>query len=297
MKKILPIVLISCLALLPLSAAKAIVPVTDYAALVAHYSKLEAKLASNLQDLLEYTESVANTVEQKIQSKQQIAMALQMIKDYNQVMTEYKHLKNQMRELKALIKDPDWKALTGTVVKHYGGGDFALTALLDPNASDYEANLNTILKETGLAAYSSADYVKGFKAAGLKDTTGIKRSADYVDKVFEKYANQQEQVAINDKNIVTLEKMRAKNVNTLKGLGSESELATLQFIAGQQAFAAEQALVQMTISNQILQSYEPYSAKRARQGSAELARELQRQVIRKNQKYDGKGTNVNDMGL
>ncbi len=297
MKKRLPIILITCLALLPFSGAKAIVPVTDYAALVAHYSKLTAKYESNIQDLTDYIESLINSAEQKLQTSKQIAMLAQMIKDYNQVMAEYAHLKNQMRDLKKLIKDPDWVALTGTVAKGYGAGDFALTALLDPNSSNYATNLNTILKETGLSSYSSADYVKAYKDIGLKDTGGVKRSADYVEKVFEKYSNQQQQVAVNNKNIVTLEAMRAKNVNTLKGLGSESELATLQFIAAQQAFAAEQALVQMNISNQILQAYEPDSAKRARTGAAGLAKELQKQAIISTHNYKGTGINANDLGL
>jgi len=258
-------------------------------------SKVQEKIASS--QLVMQTKKQIEEYEKLVeQANTLIDQYEQMEKDYQQVMTEYDHMVNQMTGLQDDISDADWQSLTGTVVKSYGDGDFALTAILDPNAADYSESLRTVLSSAKMSTISTQDFAKLATLSGV-DKKYAEGAADEIDETYQKYANQQQQVALNNTNMNVLEDRRGKNVKKLENLGSESQLATLQFIAAQQAFAAEQTLQQMTISNQLLQAYEPESNKRAKKANVALVRQLNRQYVLNQRKYTGKGVEATDLGL
>jgi len=286
---------------MPIQQAKAIDLVFDLENMVSNILKYAMAGASYAEEAMSAVQEEITALEAVKQTQKQIEEYNKLVeqlntmkKHYNQVIVEYVHLQNQMTAL--ALTENEWKDLANPIKNSYGSGDFALTVVLNPNASDYSKKLRSVISSANMTVTSSKGFEKLAKLAGANEED-TEKSSDYINASYQKYANQQEQVARNYAISEELDETRKEQVAKLKNLGGESQLATLQLISAQLALSAKNDAAQRALSNQILQAQEPESIKKANQASSALFRQLSRQYTLSKRKYDGNGTNASELGL
>lgn len=234
------------------SAVAGGIPVID----VAHIAET---VMSYQQQLRDYKEFLLQT--QLIDSQ-----LLQMITDYQQVLKEYGHYLNQIKGLQHQISAGDWAQIVASITPHYGSFDPGLLPTMDTSSATYHADTRRILESYDLAPMTTTDAVNQYKALGAHTlgtdkTDFIQEEFTHLNRAYERYANQQEIVAANNKALEDFDKdKRMELAKYVENLGDESDLATLQAIARQQNIAMEQQKMIGAIQNQQLQTYEPFSA-------------------------------------
>lgn len=223
-------------------------------------------------DVVSIAESIRAYVQQLKDYKELISQTtgiddqyIQMVVDYNQTLQEYGKYLNQIKGLEASISAGDWSNLTRRIAVNYGSFDPGLIATLDPSLPAYANNVRAILQAYNLAPRLKSavltDYTTlGAHSLGTDKTKGIEADFDTMNKEYERYANQQEIVAHNVKELGDVMVEKANLQTELRGLGAESDLQTLQLMATQQAIAINQQDVMAKIANASLQNYESFSS-------------------------------------
>ena len=262
------------------------------------------------QELADYATQLKDYAEQAYQSALQGSQLVQMYKDYKQVMVEYdqlmkeyNHYVNQLRGIKNFVSNAEWDYFLDKVTAKYGRSNFAVAATMDTTKSAYPDDLRKLLQNYALAPMKPADAITAFNKFNIKKssangTKDIEDEFTEMNKDYERYATQQEMVAISDNQLEEVEKRRIAIDDKLKSLGDESDLATLQLMATQQSLLLKQQRHLGTISNAKLQHYESLSSYAQSLKIKGYEKELKRlnRVKARNVKKSGV-TNFADLGL
>jgi hypothetical protein len=189
-----------------------------------------------------------------------------MLTDYNQVLKEYAHYLNQIKGLHHIISEAEWKELMASIEPYYGSFDPGLLPAMDPTSATYHSDTRAILESYNLAPKTTAETLATYTAMnagvyGADKFKQIKKDSDRLNRSYERYANQIEVIAYNNKRLEEFDKKKRKKAEEkLEKLKDETDLATLQHIALQQNLAMQQQKLIAEIQNQHLQTYESMSA-------------------------------------
>lgn len=251
--------------MVPTPARASGIPTVDVA-------QIAQSLTSYIQDLTFYQETL-------IQTGLENSQLASLLAQYAQTLQEYKHYLHQIQSLQAFISEPDWRVLMKIVVKSpYGQKALAQIPLLKPDDPGYEKDVRNVAGEYGPVPEETADVVNAYTALGVKpgDLKHIEAYNDGLNQNFAKYTQQMNMVSGNDKAIEerreTIEEMGKK----VRNLGDESDLATLQMMATQQNFGAQQREASMELFNQWMLTYESPSTALANRRAGMVDQEIER---------------------
>lgn len=237
------------------------IPTVDIAAIMQ-------QLTSYLQQIKEYSE----IVELKSVSDSQY---FQMIKEYQQVLREYNHYLNQLKGIQHMIDAKDWKMIVKTIKSYYGKSKRSLILTMNPDDSDYEENMDRILKNYGHVPRDPLEVQNDAQALGIwSDQYRQEVEEDYYQ--YNLYKDRMRMVSKNSRDDMDFQSAIDVHKNNFDRLGDESDLATMQEIAAQNLTIMKQNRVQLQTLNQMLLNMETQeslrAAKRAKARDAEIKR-------------------------
>lgn len=251
--------------MVPTPARASGIPTVDVA-------QIAQSLTSYIQDLTFYQEAL-------IQTGLENSQLASLLAQYAQTLQEYKHYLHQIQSLQTFISEPDWRVLMKIVVKSpYGQKALAQIPLLKPDDPAYEKDVRNVAGEYGPVPEEMADVVNAYTALGVKpgDLKHIEAYNDGLNQNFAKYAQQMNIVSGNEAAIKDREKKLNDYGAKVRGLGDESDLATLQMIASQQNLAGHQQEAMMRTLNQIILTYEAPSTALANRRAGMVDQEIER---------------------
>lgn len=200
---------------------------------------------------------------------------VQMVQQYRQTITEYNHLLNQ---IKALDLDAVQLAILDRVVETtYGNQPIGLVASIDPGSATAQEDTDTILRNQGYVPRSQADLVSDYEALNATSTNAIVSQRARLEQETLAYQNQMDMVQQNQNTIagdITDKIIAARDKR--RNLGPESDLATAQHIAEQQAIMMDQLNLATQVLNQQLMVYESPTQAASRRKIAAMESELSR---------------------
>lgn|GEM_PF-3298587 len=205
---------------------------------------------------------------------------IQDLQEWRQKLTEYRHYLNQMKSLKNSISSQDWAGVL-TIVEsemRYGTNSplGALPFFSDPNSAQTINDLRAVLSSSGAAPMTSTDLQDRYLRLGTKALDAFGVHIDSIEKDYGVYANQQQQVMINEQALQQLQQRQDSALRILSSQGDESDLAALQTIAVQQQILMNQLQQGLVINNQQLQNYESLRQSSVRFRSQAVEEEAER---------------------
>jgi len=268
------IALVSSLALTPKQAECGGIPTIDIASLME-------QLVRYLTEIQDYQESISQTTTMTNQY-------VQMLRDYQQTLREYQHFLNQIRSLKSMMDAGDWRRLLQTIKYYYGKSKRSYVAVMDPEESSYDKDLDTILGQYGYVPRNPSDVESDARSLGVwSDEYGRKVSQDW--EKYELYKDRLRMVSKNSKESAErISDTIPNHAATLDSLGDESDLATMQAIAAQNITSLNQREALIQVQNQMLMNMETEQAERAAIRAKWRDGELERLENRQNTKLLGR---------
>ncbi len=243
------------------------IPTVDIAAIMQ-------QLTSYLQQIKEYSE----IIELKSVTDSQY---FQMLKDYQQVLREYNHYLNQLKGIQHMIDAEDWKLIMRTIKSYYGKSKRALILTMDPEDSDYEENMDRILKNYGHVPRDPLEDQNDAQTLGIwSDQYRQEVEEDYYQ--YNLYKDRMRMVSNNSGKDEDFKEIIEDHTETVSGLGDQSDLATMQEIAAQNLTIMKQNRVKLQTLNQILLNMETNEAIRAAKRAKAREAEINRLKNRKN---------------
>jgi hypothetical protein len=236
-------------------------------------------IAQIVQGLTSYINDLSGFQELIIQTGLEESQLAALLQQYAQTLTEYKSYLNQLRSLQEFISAPDWAALMKIVVQSpYGKEILGQIPLLKPDNPGYKDEVRQRAGEYGPVPQETADVVGEYEALGVGagDLTHIEDYNDGLNKNFAKYTEQMNIVSRNEAAIEGREEKLNEYGDNIRGLGDESDLATLQMMASQQNLAGHQQEATIRALNQMMLTYESPSTALANRRADMVDQEIER---------------------
>lgn len=236
---------------------------------------------SNLfQNLIQYVQRLDDYEEQLSQSGIIDAQYVQMMQDYEQTLREYAHYLRQIEGIAHYLSQEDWDRLLEILNGYYGRSAMSTIPPLDPDDSGYEDNLDTVLGNYGYVPRDPAEVQADAGPMGLW-TEQYEREVTEDYNNFELMKDKMRMVSDNVKRSNKRKESIKDHAETVKNLGDESDLATLQEIARQNVTLMKQQEDLVQITNQQLMNEEMAKAERATKKAKARDAELERLKNRK----------------
>ena len=236
---------------------------------------------SNLfQNLLQYIQRLDDYAEQINQSDVIDEQYLQMMQDYEQTLREYQHYLRQIEGIAHYMSQEDWDRLLEVLDGYYGKSPLSTIPSLDPADSTYEDDVDDVLGYYGHVPRDPVEVQADAAPMGLW-TEQYEREVTEDYNNFELMKDKLRMVSENVKRSRERKKDIAHHAKTVKNLGDESDLATLQEIAMQNILLMKQQEDLVQIMNQQLMNEEMAKAERAAKTAKARDAELERLKNRK----------------
>lgn len=256
------IVLVLCLMMfLTPHICNAGIPVFDYANL--------------MQNIIAYEQLLTEYDEQLNQSGLLDEQYMQMVEDYRQTLIEYDHYLHQLEGIAQYISQDDWDRLMEVIGSYYGRSKMSAIPSLDPDDPGYEENLDTVLGDYGYVPRDPTEVQADAGPMGLW-TEQYEREVTVDYNNYELMKDKMRMVSENVKRSNKRKESIRDHAETVKNLGDESDLATLQEIAMQNITLMKQQEDLVQIMNQQLMNEEMLKAERAAKNAKSRDAELER---------------------
>ena len=237
--------------------------------------------ASNLtQNLRQYIQRLNDYSEQIDQSGLIDAQYMQMVEDYKQTLREYIHYLNQLEGIAQYISDEDWDRLLEVLDGYYGRSTLSSIPPMDPDDPAYEDNLDNVLGYYGYVPRDPVEVQADVGPMGLW-TPQYEQEVEEDYNNFELMKDKMRMVSENVKRSNKRKESIKDHAETVKNLGDESDLATLQEIARQNVTLMKQQEDLVQIMNQQLMNEEMAKAERAAKKAKARDAEIKRLKNRK----------------
>ncbi len=234
-------------------------------------------VANISQQVIQYAQMLADYAEQINQAVTLGNQYSQMIDAYTQTLREYQHYLRQIEGLANRISAGEWNALLQQTLEYYGYGNSSLIPSLrveNPNfSSDLDAVLSRVHHVPRPVDQVNSDY-QSLTGSELSDR--LKARLERNVEAYERYKDLQAMVAKNAEDSGDRKTIINEFATDLRGLGAESDLATLQFMATQNQFVFDQNERQIQVLNQILMQQGLQAADEAARKAAMIDREIER---------------------
>lgn len=244
-----------------------------------------SNMINQLRDLLQQIKQYQEAINQSTKLTQQY---MQMIRDYQQVLRQYNHYLNQIKSVRHMISNRDWLRILRTIKYYYGKSKRSVIVKSDPESSNYESDMDTVLGQYGYVPRDPAEVEADARQLGIwTDQYGRE-----VRKDWEKYELYKDRLRMVNRNanesVERLKRTIPEHANTLNSLGDESDLATMQAIAAQNLTIMNQMESLVQIQNQTLLNMEMEQAERAAESAKWRDAEINRLKNRQNTQLLGR---------
>ncbi|MBL0319165.1 MAG: hypothetical protein IPP74_07740 [Alphaproteobacteria bacterium] len=207
-----------------------------------------------------------------------VASIAQLVTEYNQMMTEYAQYLNQVTGLMDKFPNQDWSGLSSQSTAYYGSGSLSSVASTPVSGSGYQQNLEKALQGYGAYVPPSHQVNQSWQDVGM--TLGNNHPLSVQNELNEQNASRQrdiyQQVSTNQEQSEKRRDIITKHQQMLKKLGSESDLATMQFMASQNQVIMDQLESLNSELNQMMLTQESSHAMQAEQSSHAIQQEISR---------------------
>jgi hypothetical protein len=213
--------------------------------LVFDPSVVAEQVRSYRQELITYAQQLKQTF---ITNNQY----LQMLRDYNQVLIEYRHYLNELAGLASYFSEDQWIALMSQV-GFYGSSDYALLTSLDPKSPRFNDDLGTILGQYRTVPQKTDKFMAN-AASRVKwqNPDELQKTYNPVYKNHQLFEDQIQQIATNKRDADTRKEFIHDLDKDLISLPEGNTFGALELIARQNQAALLQTEEQLLVANQLL---------------------------------------------
>jgi hypothetical protein len=204
-----------------------------------------------MQTIVGYIADLSDYATQLNQLQKDTQAYAQMLKDYQQTMREYRHYLNQIKGIKHLIEEKDWKRIVKVAKNGYGKMKRSSLPNLDPEHDSYEKDVKSIVKDTQVDVAEEKDYNDLVQQSGF-DVSKEARTYRRAKAAWNNDLNAHQMVSSNQKLSEERKQEIAKLSQAFEGLGDEDDLKTMQHIALSQHMLMKQNEILINLQNQAL---------------------------------------------
>lgn len=233
-------------------------------------------IAALIQRITSYVTQLQQYASQLTSNQTEIGQLMQLYADYEQTLREYDHYLSQLRGLERFIDPESWAVLLEASGAYYGRTDFALVPDIDARSENYERDVAALLNRFTTVPLATEELEDRLNRAGVSADVRLSDDGSRISAAFSRQIDLYRQVSQNERDAKVRDEDVRQTATLLRGIGDESDLATLQLLATQLQVALDQNQAAIRVLNQQLLNTELPSATRAADKAAMIDREISR---------------------